>query len=131
VLLVGMIGGMVGLLLAKRLPAQRRGQLALLSIFVATGAWLADALAFPRLYPAFHLALLGILLIASAGFLLPLAHHNRAQHFVFLRQACRLLGIRAGGLRLRQFLARFIELRASGGRYARLESQSEQQQAEG
>ena len=72
VLAVTAIGGASGWVLAKRVPRMRHGRIALLALFVTIGAWLADAFAFPRLYPAFHLALFGIVLLAAAGFMLPL-----------------------------------------------------------
>lgn len=72
VVLVAAIGGGLGFALARKLPKMRPGQIAMLGLFVALLAWLTDAFAFPRLYPAFHLALFGVVLLAAAGFMLPL-----------------------------------------------------------
>ncbi len=47
-----------------------------LGVFLASGAWLADAFVLPRLYPAFHAGMF-VLLLASAAFLAPLIRSSR------------------------------------------------------
>ena len=80
VVVVAGAGALVGAALVRRLPKMRHGQIAMLGLFVALGAWLTDAFAFPRLYPAFHLALFGILLIAAAAVVLPLRDMRYGRH---------------------------------------------------
>jgi arylsulfatase A-like enzyme len=72
VLIVAALGAGVGLVAARRLPRLRDGQIAMLSLFVGAIAWLGDAFLFERLYPAFHLGLFAIVVIAAAGLVLPL-----------------------------------------------------------
>ncbi|MBS2020352.1 MAG: sulfatase-like hydrolase/transferase [Deltaproteobacteria bacterium] len=63
---VGAGAGFVARLVAKRLPLDRPRTLAAAGVVVSALAWLADAFVMPRLYPAFHAALLGVTLGAWA-----------------------------------------------------------------
>ncbi|MDB4996126.1 MAG: Choline-sulfatase [Myxococcaceae bacterium] len=58
--------------LARR-AEDRPGTVAWLGALLAIAAWLADDFVLPRLYPAFHAALLAIVLLGSAAVALPLA----------------------------------------------------------
>ena len=77
VALMGLSAAALAALLTRRVPLQRPRLLAGVGALVAGGAWLADTLVLPRLYPAFHAALLGIVLAASAMTAL-LLHGQRA-----------------------------------------------------
>lgn len=67
VVLVALAVALVAWLLARKLPRLRPTSVAALGALVAVGAWLADAFVLPRLYPAFHLALFFVTLIAWAA----------------------------------------------------------------
>ncbi|MBX3231504.1 MAG: sulfatase-like hydrolase/transferase [Labilithrix sp.] len=91
VLVVAALGGGAGWVVARKVAPLRRGQIALLGIFVGLGAWLADVFAFPRLYPAFHLALLGVVLVATSGLLLPLRGSRAGRNVAYGALALALL----------------------------------------
>jgi len=62
VVVVGALAAVVARAIAKRAPIDRPRTLALAGAIVACAAWGADAFVFPRLYPAFHAALLAVTL---------------------------------------------------------------------
>ncbi|MBX3208789.1 MAG: sulfatase-like hydrolase/transferase [Labilithrix sp.] len=64
VVVVALVAGLAAWLLARELLRTRRGVVAGAGALVAVLAWLADAFVLPRLYPAFHLALFFVTLIA-------------------------------------------------------------------
>ena len=66
VIVVGGIAAVVAHAIVKRAPLDRPRTLALAGALVAGAAWAADAFVFPRLYPAFHAALLVVTLGAWA-----------------------------------------------------------------
>lgn len=72
VLVIGALGAGAGHVAARKLPGRSALQLAVAGVGVALAAWLADGLVLPRLYPAFHLALFGVMIVALAGLFLPL-----------------------------------------------------------
>ncbi len=66
VLVVALAAGAGLALLAKRAPLHRPRLLAGAGALLAIAAWLGDALVLPRLYPAFHAGLLGLVLAGAA-----------------------------------------------------------------
>ena len=56
----------VAVLVIRRVPLDRPRALAAAAAAITVAAWIADVLVLPRLYPAFHAALLGIVVAASA-----------------------------------------------------------------
>jgi arylsulfatase A-like enzyme/HEAT repeat protein len=64
--LLSALGGALGLLLPRLVTKISRGALTATGIFVAASAWVADVRILPRLYPAFHVGLLVLLLVAAA-----------------------------------------------------------------
>jgi arylsulfatase A-like enzyme len=62
--------------IAPRVVRMSVASRSLLGIFLATGAWLADAFVLPRLYPAFHAGMF-VLVLASAAFLAPAIRRSR------------------------------------------------------
>ncbi|AKV02359.1 Choline-sulfatase [Labilithrix luteola] len=66
VLVLAAMAGAITLAVVRRLPLEKTGRVAFLAGLVGLGAWLADALVLPRLYPAFHLGLFAITLGAWA-----------------------------------------------------------------
>ncbi|HVH47291.1 MAG TPA: sulfatase-like hydrolase/transferase, partial [Labilithrix sp.] len=64
VVFVALGAGVLAWLLATELPRLRRRTLAILGAAVATGAWLVDVFVLPRLYPAFHLGLFFVVMLA-------------------------------------------------------------------
>lgn len=67
VAVVALVAAAGAWVLSNRLPRIRPSRIAALGAVLATVAWLADAFVLPRLYPAFHLALLVSTLVAWAG----------------------------------------------------------------
>jgi HEAT repeat protein len=67
--------------LVRRAPLERPRRLAALGVAVAGAAWFADATVLPRLYPAFHDALL-VLTLAGWASLLLLLRRERAFRYV-------------------------------------------------
>ena len=72
VVVLALAGGALGALVTRRAPLDRPRALAAAGGVVAVLAWLADAFVLPRLYPAFHAALLAIAVAAWAALYLPL-----------------------------------------------------------
>ncbi|MDB4936198.1 MAG: Choline-sulfatase [Labilithrix sp.] len=66
VVIAGVAGGAGAMSLVRRAPIDRPRTLAASGAAIACAAWLADANVLPRLYPAFHAALLGLALAGSA-----------------------------------------------------------------
>jgi len=66
VVVVAVAAGALVAIAARRAPLDRPRILAAAGAALATAAWLADAIVLPRLYPAFHAALLALLLAGSA-----------------------------------------------------------------
>ncbi len=75
VVVVALSASGLAVLVVRHAPLHRRRTLAAAGAGIAACAWLADALVLPRLYPAFHGALLGIVLAAWA--LTSLMIHNQ------------------------------------------------------
>jgi len=67
VVVVSLAAAVTTLHLVRRAPLGRPRVLAMLGLLVGTGAWLADGHVLPRLYPAFHAALLGLALAGWAA----------------------------------------------------------------
>ena len=65
--LVGLAAAVTAAFLVRRAPLHRPRTIAAIGAAVACVAWVADALVLPRLYPAFHAALLGLTLAAWAS----------------------------------------------------------------
>lgn len=61
------LAGAVVFVLAKKLPLGRPSLLAALGAIVSVGSWLTNAFVWPRLYPAFHAALLATTLVSWAS----------------------------------------------------------------
>ncbi|MBX3264504.1 MAG: sulfatase-like hydrolase/transferase [Labilithrix sp.] len=77
VVVVAVLVGLAAWLLARRLPRARPFVVAGLGAGAAAIAWLADAFVLPRLYPAFHVALFFVTLVAWAATSLVLARAPR------------------------------------------------------
>jgi arylsulfatase A-like enzyme len=67
VAIVAIAAGAAAIALVRRAPLDRPRMLAAIGLLVACAAWVADATVLPRLYPAFHAALLGIALVGWAA----------------------------------------------------------------
>lgn len=67
VVVVALVSAAGAWALARWLPRARPRAVAAAGVVVASVAWLSDAFVLPRLYPAFHLALLFVLLAATAA----------------------------------------------------------------
>jgi arylsulfatase A-like enzyme len=67
VVVVSAVAALAARELVRRLPLDRPRALAALGLAIGAGAWLADGHVLPRLYPAFHAALLGLALAAWAA----------------------------------------------------------------
>jgi HEAT repeat protein len=83
VAVVGVVAAVVAGLAVRRAPLERPRTLAALGAVVAVVAWVADATVLPRLYPAFHSALLVVALAAWASTYL-LVRGERSWRFVSL-----------------------------------------------
>jgi arylsulfatase A-like enzyme len=66
VAVVSIVAAVLTVVAVRRAPLARPRQLAMLGLAVGAGAWLADGHVLPRLYPAFHAALLGLALAGWA-----------------------------------------------------------------
>ncbi|HSO40237.1 MAG TPA: sulfatase-like hydrolase/transferase [Labilithrix sp.] len=67
VLVVAGAAGVIAAVVVRRAPLDRPRSLAAAGALLAVTAWLADAFLLARLYPAFHAALLGLLLAGAAA----------------------------------------------------------------
>ena len=67
IVVVSVAAAVAGLFLVRRAPLERPRLLAAVGLAVGSGAWLADGHVLPRLYPAFHAALLGLALAGWAA----------------------------------------------------------------
>jgi arylsulfatase A-like enzyme len=72
VAVVALAAGAAAVAIVRRAPLDRPKTLAVVGLFVACAAWIVDATILPRLYPAFHAALLGIALAGWAASFLAL-----------------------------------------------------------
>ncbi len=70
VLAAGLLTFAASFVAVRRVPLERRRLLAVVAGIVAAGAWFADRRVLPGLYPAFHLALELVVLVATAGLVL-------------------------------------------------------------
>ncbi len=72
VVAVAAAAGVVAFVVTRRAPLDRPRAIAAAGALVAAVAWLADVFVLPRLYPAFHAALFGLVLAGWALVVLPL-----------------------------------------------------------
>ena len=93
VALVSLAAGAAAIFLVRRAPLERPRLLAALGGVVAAGAWVADLAVLPRLYPAFHMLLLGIALAGWATTFLLVRGDRGSRPFWFLALALAIFAV--------------------------------------